>query len=191
MNRFSHRLSSLVTKWRDAKLGRLLRSKDCVFAGSPRLLGACLPCIENLGEMQFAHGLCLRGLAYPTSLFTGAAGSLDIGENVFINQGVTLAAENRVVIGAHTKLAEFVTITDSTYHAVAPGQSVRIASIQIGRNVWIGTRAIILPGVSIGDHAVIGAGAVVTSDVPPRTVVGGVPARPISTFECTDDWHRP
>ena len=49
--------------------------------------------------------------------------------------------------------------------------------IHIGNDVWIGTRAIILPGVTVGDHSVVGAGAVVTKDVPPYAVVGGVPAK--------------
>lgn len=49
--------------------------------------------------------------------------------------------------------------------------------IHIGNDVWIGTRAIILPGVMVGDHSVVGAGAVVTKDVPPYAVVGGVPAK--------------
>ena len=49
--------------------------------------------------------------------------------------------------------------------------------IHIGNDVWIGTRAIILSGVTVGDHSVVGAGAVVTKDVPPYAVVGGVPAK--------------
>lgn len=51
------------------------------------------------------------------------------------------------------------------------------APIHIGRNVWIGANAVVLPGVSIGDGAVVAAGAVVTKDVPPCTIVGGVPAK--------------
>ena len=57
------------------------------------------------------------------------------------------------------------------------------APIVVGRDVWIGSNATILRGVTIGDGAIIAAGAVVTKDVPPRTVVGGIPARPIRTVE--------
>lgn len=184
------RFSIVIKKWRALRLSCLLRRHGCVYAGTPQLLGRYLPVIENLGKMQFSEQLCFRGHAYRTSLFTGPAGILEVGRDVFINQGVTLAAEERVEIGAHTKVAEFVMIADSAYHAVAPGKPARTSPIRIGRNVWIGSRAIILPGVSIGDHAAIGAGAVVTRDVAPRTVVGGVPARCLSTFECPDDWHR-
>lgn len=57
------------------------------------------------------------------------------------------------------------------------------APIHIGRNVWIGANATVLPGVTIGDHAVIAAGAVVTKDVPANTVVGGVPAKVIRMMD--------
>ena len=67
---------------------------------------------------------------------------------------------------------------------------MKAAPVTIGRNVWIGTRAIILPGVTIGDHSVIGAGAVVSRDVPDRAVVVGSPARIVSRFECADNWKR-
>ena len=56
------------------------------------------------------------------------------------------------------------------------------APIHIGRDVWIGANAVILPGITIGDGAVIAAGAVVTKDVPENTVAGGVPARVIKTI---------
>jgi len=53
--------------------------------------------------------------------------------------------------------------------------------VVIGNDVWIGDRVIILPGVHIGDGSIIAAGAIVTCDVPPYTIVGGVPAKPIKT----------
>ena len=57
------------------------------------------------------------------------------------------------------------------------------APIRIGNDVWIGANATVLPGVTIGDGAVVAAGAVVTRDVEPLTVVGGVPARPLKRIE--------
>ena len=56
------------------------------------------------------------------------------------------------------------------------------APIHIGKNVWIGSNATVLPGVSIGDGAIVAAGAVVTKDVPENTIVGGVPAKVIRTI---------
>ena len=62
-------------------------------------------------------------------------------------------------------------------------QDLEPAPIRLGDDVWIGANATVLPGVAIGDGAVVAAGAVVTRDVPPMTVVGGVPARVIKQIE--------
>ena len=62
--------------------------------------------------------------------------------------------------------------------------------MRIGSNVWLGRGAIVLPGVTIGDHAVVAAAAVVARDVPPRTVVAGNPATSLRTLEASDDWRR-
>ncbi|MBP6872851.1 MAG: acyltransferase [Bacteroidales bacterium] len=70
-------------------------------------------------------------------------------------------------------------IRDSDNHNVLKEGYVQSKPILIGDNVWIGMRAIILKGVTIGNGSIVAAGAVVTKDVPPNTVVGGVPARVI------------
>lgn len=62
---------------------------------------------------------------------------------------------------------------------VIDNPNIQIGDIIIGNDVWIGYEAVILPGVTIGDGAVIGCRAVVTKDIPPYTIVGGVPAKPI------------
>ena len=62
-------------------------------------------------------------------------------------------------------------------------QQLHPAPIRIGKRVWIGANATVLPGVTIGDNAVVAAGAVVTKDVPADTIVGGVPAKQISTIK--------
>ena len=67
-------------------------------------------------------------------------------------------------------------IRDSDNHTIIGGKE-KTAPIKIGNHVWIGARATILKGVKIGDGAVVAAGAVVTRDVPPNTLVGGVPAK--------------
>lgn len=70
-------------------------------------------------------------------------------------------------------------------HGLSPKdrRSTYPAPIVLGRNVWVGANVTILQGVTIGDNSVVAAGAVVTKDVPPNTVVGGVPARVIKTIE--------
>lgn len=77
------------------------------------------------------------------------------------------------MIGSHTVITSLTHDPD----AEIPNQTLIRKKVKIGNNVWIGTGAIILPGVTIGDGTVIGAGSVVTTDVPPKTIVVGVPAR--------------
>jgi acetyltransferase-like isoleucine patch superfamily enzyme len=84
-----------------------------------------------------------------------------------------------VTIGDNTLIASHTVITSITHNKSSrlySDESLRLP-IRIGKNVWIGTHAVILPGVEIGDNAIIGAGAVVTHNVPANTTVIGIPAR--------------
>jgi acetyltransferase-like isoleucine patch superfamily enzyme len=83
-----------------------------------------------------------------------------------------------------------VAIFDSDHHPIEPSRPTRFAPVRLGANVWVGRSATILPGVTIGDHAVIAAGSIVTDDVPARTLMAGVPARPIRTLDIPDGWRR-
>jgi maltose O-acetyltransferase len=102
-----------------------------------------------------------------------------IGDRVSINAFFHVWAHGGVTIGDDTLIASHVAITSLTHDPQAPLYSDSLVSrpVVIGRNVWIGAHAVILPGITIGDSAIIGAGAVVTRDVAPRTTVVGVPAR--------------
>lgn len=103
-----------------------------------------------------------------------------IGARVSINAFVHIWGQGGLAIGDDTLIASHVSLTTLTHDLAAVGRygdTLVPKPITIGRNVWIGAHATILPGVTIGDHAVIGAGAVVTRDVPAQTVVAGVPAR--------------
>ena len=101
-----------------------------------------------------------------------------IGKNVFINHGCSfldlggITIEDDVLIGPQVKL-----VTEN--HPVDPSnrKSLDLKSIHIGKNVWLGAGAIILPGVTVGENSIVAAGAVVTKDVPSNTIVGGVPAK--------------
>ena len=89
----------------------------------------------------------------------------------------------RIELGDHTLLSQFCTIIAHT-HGLEPGVLIRdqrgeSADIIIGKDVWICNFAVITPGVTIGDGSVVAAGAVVTKDVPPGVVVGGIPAKVI------------
>lgn len=134
--------------------------------------------IENRGQISIGARIRIRAVPWDCELATGQGGLLEIGDGTFINAGVSIAAYGRVHIGSECEIGSGVLIMDNDFHV--PGAlSARPAArpVQIGDRVWIGARAIVLKGVTIGDAATIGAGSVVTSDVPPRTVVAGVPAR--------------
>jgi acetyltransferase-like isoleucine patch superfamily enzyme len=108
---------------------------------------------------------------------------LDIGDYVFIGAGVEIDVADDVRVGAHSLLAPGVFITDHTHNSargrLIDQQGLSSAPVVIGSDVWLGARSIVLPGVSIGDGAVVGAGAVVTKDVEPYAIVAGGPARVI------------
>lgn len=112
----------------------------------------------------------------------GGTGRLTIGDRVFINTGAVVLAFEQITIEDDVALASGVFISDSDNHPLE-GRPVRVAPIVIGRGAWIATRSMVLPGVHVGSRAVIAAGSVVVKDVPPDTLVAGVPARVIRTLD--------
>jgi len=95
----------------------------------------------------------------------------------FINEGVEIRCASEISIGKGCAISRDVIIRDYDGHMLNDGRTSASKPINIGNHVWVGNRAIILKGVSIGDGAVIAAGAIVTRDVPPRSLAGGVPAK--------------
>lgn len=109
-----------------------------------------------------------------------------LGDEVYLNVLCTILDCNEVRIGNHVMIGPSVQIYTAAHHLNAEerNQGWEVAKpITIEDNVWIGGAAILLPGVRIGKNAVVGAGAVVTRDVPPNTVVAGIPARTIREIE--------
>lgn len=102
------------------------------------------------------------------------------GKNVFVNSGCCFQGQGAIEIGDGCQIGHQVVFA-TIDHGLEPEcrYDCHIAPIRIGRNVWIGSHATILKGVTVGDDAIIAAGAVVTKDVPTRTIVGGVPAKVI------------
>lgn len=116
--------------------------------------------------------------------YTDFGKNITIGKDVFINSGCHFQDQGGITIGNGSLIGHNVVLA-TINHDLNPenGRKNHYAPIRIGTHVWIGSNATILPGVSIGDWAVVGAGAVVTKDVPSFTVVGGVPARILKTIE--------
>ena len=105
--------------------------------------------------------------------------NISIGEGSIVGDHATLDGRDSLVIGNHVDIASQVMIFNSQHNTKADDFSAIEAPVKIEDYVFIGPRAIILPGVTIGRGAIIGAGAVVTKDVPDMTIVGGVPAKEI------------
>ena len=104
---------------------------------------------------------------------------ISVGEYTHINRGVLLDGRGIVKIGNSVSISHRVAIVSAGHDTQSPSFGYKSAPIVIGNYAWIGVNATILMGVTVGDGAVVAAGAVVTKDVAPYTIVGGVPARPI------------
>ena len=113
-------------------------------------------------------------------------GEITIGENVWISFAVSggcyIQGINGIIIGDNTVFAPGVKIISSNHDHQDLDKFIPKEEIKIGRNCWIGANAIILPGVKLGDHVVIGAGSVVTQDIPYHSIAAGNPAKIIRTI---------
>lgn len=132
----------------------------------------------------------LFGYRVPESLrvfppfYTDFGRNITIGRDVFINACCHFQDHGGVTIGDGCQIGHNVVFA-TLNHGLSPEdrQNTYPAPIVLGRNVWVGSNATILQGVTVGDNAVIAAGAVVTKDVEPATIVGGVPAKVIRRIE--------
>ncbi|MDO7906142.1 DapH/DapD/GlmU-related protein [Paenibacillus sp. JX-17] len=116
--------------------------------------------------------------------YTDFGKHITIGKNVFFNTGCSFQDRGGITVGSGSMLGMNVTIATLNHGLPLQTRNTTYPSpVVIGENVWIGSNATLLPGVTIGDHAVVAAGAVVTRDVPANTVVAGVPARFIKEID--------
>lgn len=137
---------------------------------------------ELIGK-PVGEGFCL----FPP-FYTDYGQNITIGKNVFLNTSCHFQDQGGITIGDGTLIGHNVVLA-TLNHDEAPErrQHTYPAPIIIGKNVWIGANATVTPGVTIGDGAIVAAGAVVTKDVPPMTVVGGVPAKIIKTIPSREE----
>ena len=161
-------LNKLLLKSRNGELiiGRNFKCNNKVKSNS---IGLIQPCVFNI--------------SFPYS-------RIEIGNNVGIS-GSSICARKKVKIGNNVLIGSGCLITDSDAHPIdwidrrdAREDKVRCAPVIIGNDVFIGARSIILKGVTIGDRAIVGAGAVVSADVPPDCIVAGNPAKIVKRL-CT------
>jgi acetyltransferase-like isoleucine patch superfamily enzyme len=130
---------------------------------------------KHLFGMKIADGARIEG-----GCTIWGPGRVSIGTGTVVNQGVVLDGRFPLTIGSHVSIS-FQSIILTLEHDLADSEYFHAvgAPVSIGNHVFIGARAIVLPGVNIGEGAAVAAGAVVTTDVLPYTIVGGVPARRI------------
>jgi maltose O-acetyltransferase len=134
--------------------------------------------LDGGGKVVLGEGVSLNGTVVPIELVTYESGRIEIGEHTFINYGSSIAARDSVKIGSYCHLGHYMFVMDNNQHDVVRHSKLPPSDpVVIEDNVWIGSKVVILPGVRIGSRAVIGAGSVVTKDIPPRCVAAGNPAR--------------
>ena len=131
--------------------------------------------VARLTDSEPGEGFCL----FPP-IYADFGKNLFFGKNVFVNSGCCFQDQGGIYIGDNCMIGHQVVFA-TLNHMLEPDRraGMRPGAIRLGKNVWVGSHATILAGVTVGDNAVIAAGAVVSKDVPADTVVGGVPARVI------------
>ena len=183
----------ILSEWNKMLRGEIYDASNPLFGDVLMKTRKAVKCFNELEPDSPELETILRGLL-------GSAGSrlhvnqpfrcdygcnTHVGENFFANFNLTILDEALVIIGDNCFIGPNVSI----YTACHPLDPVERATgvewaepVVIGDDVWIGGGATITPGVTVGDGCVIGAGSVVTRDIPPRSVVAGVPARVIKTI---------
>jgi acetyltransferase-like isoleucine patch superfamily enzyme len=143
---------------------------------SVRLRGRAL--VWGSGEIVLKEGVSLNGTVVPIELNTYQSGQIEIGRHTFINYGSSITARAFVTIGSYCHLGHYTFLMDNEQHDVISHYDLPPSKpVIVEDNVWVGSKVVILPGVRIGTRAVIGAGSIVTKDIPPRCVAAGNPAR--------------
>lgn len=139
---------------------------------------------EKINKLE--HELLTSGLpegSFLTPPFQiDCASRLFLSKNVFANHGLTVMSLGSITIDDGVMMGPEVALL-TVNHEPKNIRVVKAAEIHIKKNAWLGARAIILPGVTIGENAIVGSGAVVTKDVPDNAVVVGSPARVIKTLD--------
>ena len=135
--------------------------------------------VENHVGITIGHRVRIDGGTVPVEIVSWD-GPISIGDGTFVNYGTSISSHAGVTIGRNCLIGNYALIMDGDYHDLHDRKKEGSASpIVIEDDVWIGARAIVLKGVHIGRGAVVAAGALVTGDVPARTVVGSAPAQVI------------
>lgn len=150
------------------------------------------PRIHNLGTFVLGDDCTFRASTAMIDIYVGPGAVLRMGSEVRLHSGDTISALDRVEIGDRVQIGPHVIIQDNSFHDLHDRNKVPDSQpVVIEDDVWLATRCMVLPGVRIGRGAVVAAQALVTRDVDPFTVVGGVPAVPISKLDPKEFSYSP
>ena len=142
------------------------------------------PRIDNQGTLRIGSNTLLRSVNVPVELAVGPDGTLLIGQECSINYGVSVGCMKAVTIGDRVRIGPYAMIIDTEFHGVYDRKTMpEPRPIVLEDDVWVGAKSSILPGVTIGRGSIIGVSSVVGADVPPFTVMVGVPARPVKKLD--------
>lgn len=148
------------------------------------------PYFDIQGKLSVGPDTRFRSVVKRSLISTGPRGLVQIGSRTSINQGANIFAARSIVIGSRVAIGDDVTIYDTNFHPTFPGEETKVEPVIIEDDVWIGNGSLILPGVTVGRGAVIGARSVVTKSVPRGGLVAGNPARVIRKQVIPDDYQR-
>jgi len=182
--------SPLVSAWRILGLGLMARWEGGRFRRQGRLKVKCGVVFQGRGEVVTAEGVTLGyrmagGPRAPILLQPREPEArIEIGEGTSIMNGCELIARSLIRIGKGARIGPHTLIYDSDFHGLGPqerDEPGETRAVCLEENVWVGSRALILKGVTVGRDAVIAAGSVVTKDVPAGAIAAGNPARVVGS----------
>lgn len=164
-------MTNAFTRW----LRALVRPRVVRLAGVLARLGE----EQKLADLRASLGRCGANTMIRLPIHIEGAALVSVGDSVSLNPFTHIWGWGGVAIGDRTMIAAHVAITSQTHDpdSVRMDESEVALPVNIANDVWIGSHAVIMPGVAIGEHAVVAAGAVVRENVPAYAIVAGVPAR--------------
>jgi len=149
-----------------------------------------LPILSGQGTVRVGKRFVIRGRVAPCEISADENAQLLIGDRVFLNQGVVIAAKDSIEIGDDSLIGDFSAIYDANWHQLTPDHPDKPRPVTIGKNVWLGNGVLVLPGSEIGDHSVVAARSVVKGTLPPRVLAAGNPAVVVRELDIPDGWRR-
>ncbi len=175
-------------------MDRVIRRISTVILEMDNMILRCVGHIPSHHIRRFFYRIEGMKIGKGSSIHMGAvfynARNIELGKDTIIGENSVLDGRDTLKIGSHVDIASEVMIYNAEHDINDEKFKASLAPVIIDDYVFIGPRAIILPGVTVGKGAVVGAGAVVTKDVSPFKIVGGVPAKEIRDRQLKDPRYK-